>query len=297
MHLDAMRGEKPRPEFDSVDELLSFVRETPVQWKNAPYVSSKNPPDDWSGNVTFDGAVDLGYKGWPEGRAKIVKTLDAAAYLQQNAVRPSINFDVAGAYPIVPLAVAGDPASMVDLGDVSSQARPIVRIWLNVGASAGVHEKHIINRGTAILSHIDRLENEGKSVELTLVWTAFTDRGGGDGKGLITKIVVKRAGEPLEIDRLAFVLGHPGFMRRVLFRLLETTPDLQVLSGSYGFPHDIKRADIEPGVIYFPSLFGGRGTMYGDLSNLADALKKIGQFIDDNVKGNIGLAEAEYTDD
>lgn len=292
MELEALQGPRPRPEFESFDEFLTFVGKTPIQWKNASHIASKYAPERWNGNVTFDGAINLAYQGWPEGRSKIVKTLDAATYLQKNAVRPSINLDVAGAYPIVPLAIAGDPAAMVDIGDVSAQARPIVRIWLNIGASVGVSETHLINRGVAILSHVDRLENEGKSVEVTLVYSAFRDKSGGDG--LITKIIAKRAGEPLEIDRLAFALAHPAMVRRLMFRLLEQAPDLQYLSGNYGYPGDIKRTDIEPGVIYFPSLFGVHDTVYGNISKLSDAVKKIGQFIDDNVGGTVAMREAEY---
>jgi hypothetical protein len=44
-------------------------------------------------------------------------------------------------------------------------------------------------------------------------------------KGKIeARVVVKRAGEPLQLDALTFALAHPAMLRRLFFGVWETAP-------------------------------------------------------------------------
>ncbi|CUW38804.1 protein of unknown function [Magnetospirillum sp. XM-1] len=202
------------------------------------------------GTPTWDAAMDLARNGWQEGRDRLVRTFDAATALQRTATVQARFLDVAGAYPHAALAAAGAPDCMWSLGDTHIAAKPVVRILTGQGVRSGVDAKWIINRGAALLSHIDRLEDAGYSVELTAIHAASYQ-----GWRHETSYTVKRAGEPLELDRLAFVLAHPSMHRRMVFALREqaTEPGFRkAFGGNYG--GTCRPLEVPDDVIFLPHI-------------------------------------------
>jgi hypothetical protein len=201
-----------------------------------------------SKTATFDEAIRLARYGWPEGRERLVAGMATAATMLP-AIAPARYLDVGGAYPIVPLACAGDPMNMINLGDTNAAARPIVRIIANCGRLMNVPTSYIENWGIALLSHIDRLEQTGFSVELTLANKSESSRA--SSTTYSCRVIAKRAGEPLELDRLAFMLAHPAYLRRLNFVLRTHFDDLRYSFGDgMGHTTSIPRSEIERGQIY-----------------------------------------------
>lgn len=286
---EEFQKDTPQPTFQNYEEVLTYIETHDPQWGEGIYATNERPLE-FNGHVTLDGAINLARSGWEEGRNKIVKDLERANYIMNTGMRRAINLDVAGAYPIVPLAVAGDPNCMVNIGDTTDIAKPIVRIWLNLAVSGAFKGGAITNRGIAVLSHIDRLENEGRSVELTVIDTSYATDNNNKPPYTIIKIIAKRAGEPLELDKLAFILAHPASLRRIVFALYERMPKLVSIRGYYGKPLDPKESEIDPGVIYIPACNLSAREMYGtSLNTLDGALIRIGSMIDDNMNGTLKL--------
>jgi hypothetical protein len=199
-----------------------------------------------SGTNSFDEALKLARFGWPEGRKLMSESL-ALIIPRPEPFRSQI-YDVGGAYPIVPIAITGDPACMVDFYNANIATQPIVRIDQNIRASWNVEPETMMTHGAAVLSLVSDLEARGYSVELRIFEHNHCIA---RGPNLIWSAIYKRAGELLDLDRAAFALAHPAVLRRFGFTMREQSPELERgYSAEYGFetnkPIDLNVITIPP---------------------------------------------------
>jgi len=218
--------------------------------------------DGWSDVGSLTEAVDLGLYGWREGE-KLMKAQIAQAFIVQKLFsRKAVGVDVGGAYPNVPLAVAGDPLCMVTPDSDAVKTKPIVRIVVNVAVSGNVPREVIHARGGAILAWVDELEQCGYRCEIVIIETGIFGAKTNTPKGIMFMATGKLPEEPLDIDRMSFLLCHPAMQRRVFFSLYEGDTKLEESLGltkaqlmTYGQPTDDVSADWLGGhSVYFPAL-------------------------------------------
>jgi hypothetical protein len=221
-------------EFDSWHEFVTCVANPSLNaWGPSRCASHKEAPfrTKWAGTKSFDEAIRMAtLTGWPEGR----KLLTEQLVLVRPKMEPykSIEFAVAGAFPMVPNYCAGDPECMViDPGADQRNAKPVVRIDYNNYVSADVPPEAIMLRGAAVVSLAESLEARGFSTELRIIGNAQDFR-----KIWRYSIVYKRAGEILDLDRAAFAIAHPSTMRRLAFALMEQSPSIIDWHVGYGTP-------------------------------------------------------------
>jgi hypothetical protein len=131
---------------------------------------------------------------------------------------PTWEYAPVGAFPCIPGYAAGVPENMfVPQDDGASNAKPIVRIAVNVVCSGWVDAQDIINRGAAVIALIDKIQSEGQRVELV----AFCHVESRNDDRIIASVTVKRPEEPVDMDRIGFALAHPSMLRRAMFRVIE----------------------------------------------------------------------------
>jgi hypothetical protein len=93
-----------------------------------------------------------------------------------------------------------------------------VRIAVNMSASAGVDAEHIINRGAAIVTLIDRIQLSGRRVELIAIKHGYSRN-----DKFVWSVTVKRPEEPVNMDRIGLAFATPIMLRRYFFRVMEFT--------------------------------------------------------------------------
>lgn len=235
-------------DFDSLNDFLDWLRDTPRAWLNTK--QSEDGNYKFRGTRTYQEAQDLARFGWPEGRQNMDTALREAARNVTLQAPPSRWLDVGGAYPLVPAAIAGDPLNMVNIGEEQRAQRPVIRFLVSLSISGGIDKESIITRGAAILSWIDALENAGFRCEVSACLGARFYNGTAE-----TTFVLKRAQEPLDIDRMAYALVHPSMLRRHLFAFLERSPKALECS-TYGSPHETTPDSDQ---IYFGKVSFGAG--------------------------------------
>jgi hypothetical protein len=238
-----------RNHFESLGDFLKASRLPSLSGA----VSSKREgrdEEEFSGTRNFEQALDLAEKGWAEGRNKLMTAMATAQ--ASPAFTPAITMDVAGAYPIAALAAAGDPCSMVDLAPVEDRVRPVVRLLIQRAGSAAYDVKEFMNYGAAIMSYVEGLEGAGFRCEITV---CFASDFHSDGDQFMT-VLVKRAEEPIELDRMAFVMVHPSMFRRIAFAVCEATEGLSdVLSrNAYGYSRNPRKEEAERGQCIIPGI-------------------------------------------
>lgn len=210
--------------FESFEEYLDHCAKVP-DFPNPQ--SRKTGNDKWSGTPNFEAAMQLARNGWREGLALIEKLSAQLDHVAGNLVkRPEVQWDVSGDFADAGLFVTGVPECMGQFTEVITEgAGKIVKVTINGFFSCGFDAETIMRRGAATLALIDALETAGRSCELVLA-LAGTNYGGDD---LHVEIVpLKKAGEALELDRLAFMVAHPSSFRRLGFSAGENEePDVR----------------------------------------------------------------------
>jgi len=248
---------------DSPEDLLSKV-EYSKTWAvdgNAD-CSSSGEGDGWAETRDLSHALELGRVGWAKGRKTMMRVLDDSNVIRRNIPHRSDGLDVGGSYPVVPLAIAGDPCCMVTHGMESTKTKPVVKLVVNVAVSGAVTAATIMTRGGAILSWVDGLEAEGFRCEIDVIESGLFRETTPNPLGVLYTVKVKRADEPLDIDRVAFWVCHPAIQRRIFFAAYERSPELGTMLGlspvegvTYRSPCDHLPEDVL-GLhsVYFPSL-------------------------------------------
>lgn len=217
--------------------------------------SRKVSYSSWSGTRTWEEALDVARHGWPEGTSRVQAI--AAQIGVARAKRPIVVHDVVGDTVDVPAYLAGIPNCMTrwEEGEEYTTGGKIVRIVLNASVSAGVGQDAIFQRGAAVVALSDLLEQSGRSVEITLACGVENA-----GQKHETYITLKRPDLPLSPDVLTFAACHPAMLRRMLFSLWESIPEIRsgfrcYTGGSYGHPSEVsQRGDIYIGSAYLPAL-------------------------------------------
>lgn len=197
----------------------------------AHHTAVDDEPRKFNGKVTHLQACNLAEYGWPEGR-KFMSEVDfdidqnARDFIVENEERI---YDVSGAYPDVPRAIAGDPCCMVEITR-SDASTKIVPVLIDITTPWTTKAESIMRRGGAVVSWLDHLENKGWSTELTIRFS-----GSSYGKPIFCQqVVVKQAGEPFDTDRLLFIMAHPGGLRRLMFHLQDLAPDSAMVGRGRG---------------------------------------------------------------
>lgn len=236
-------------DFASFSDLLAFATDEGPAWNAARYSrETDSQAQTFTGTASFEESVNLARYGWNDGLNRLSSAMDIIANAAYNDAVPLVTLDVAGAFPIVPVAVAGDPLNMVHLAPSEERVRPVLRIAYNTGAMSDYRAHELTNAGAAFLSVVTGLEANGYRVEITM---CPTSRASGRITKAIARTVIKRADESLELDKLAFCLLHPSCHRRINFSRIERHPELEAgWRMTYGSTTDPDPEHIDPGQAY-----------------------------------------------
>lgn len=189
----------------------------------------------FTGTKNYGEALRLARAGWPEGRSRMVRGVEALASTPSLARAGAYALDVAGAFPLAALAAAGDPACMVTLDPVEQRRRPVVRIAVGGSYSHWYTEEEVFNAGIALLALVDSLEDAGVRVELNVVFGLEKE-----GERVSISVLAKAAEDALDLDRAAFLLAHASTLRRLVFGVMERHLSPKWSSG-YGRPRTPER--------------------------------------------------------
>ena len=208
-----------RHDFENIGDYVSFLGQNHRVTVNAS--SDSQAATAWNGSTkSLADAVSLVDTGWAAGAAKVAKWsgklscfLDAARAVKAR----QFAWDVVGDYVDVGKYLTGEPECFgADVEEQDSTSGRIVSIRLNNCVSGALQPDAIIARGVAVLVAVDLLESCGRRCEVIVCQSTETSTLKVDGN-----IVVKRPSEPVDLDRLAYSVAHPGFFRRLGFRFME----------------------------------------------------------------------------
>lgn len=223
--------------FHSLEEVLDYTSKEPRIPVDACHSRKEDTTGvgSWHGTANFEEAVGLGRHGWSAVRPSIDGLLsDIDGKIRALTIDKPIMFhDVAGAFVDMGAYMSGEPECMIDVRQETVPATGrIVRLLVNGSASWSVDEASIRARGAAICALIDAMSRQQLALE---VWVEVSVKPKTPARGknagvapkdrLSTVVRVKAAADPLDIDMLMFPIGHPSFLRRIVFDIEERYPD------------------------------------------------------------------------
>lgn len=229
---------------DSVEEFLAEC-EKPHQYDDGRRGSSITGDKDFTGTASYEDALHELRHGWREGSMQM-RELHAKVWDTVSRILPgeAINHDVSGFAVDVGRAVNGEPEDMLCF-DLQEAPRKTIDIMLNCSVSGGVNKSRIIRRGAAVAALVDAMESQGVNVNLTVVENC---RGSGGATTQIN-VHVKKPEEPLDMDKVAFALAHPSWLRRFVFAFQERQPKKYrdtfgaYENSGYGIPNEVPVED------------------------------------------------------
>ena len=230
-------GNKPTQQtqvFGSWDEFVGYVEETPSDMeieKRASYSAKEQRSREqheivkyWGGEYSMEIALTKARKGWKEGAAEILKTLNDFQIPAKRTVQ-EIAFSPVGPGTLdMGRYIQGHPQSWMvwqdteTTNDQMTANGGVVRLGINISQSGGVSATTRFQTGALILSLIDLLEKNNRRVELTL----FNSIDGTGGAYMRQQVTVKQADSPVNLPILAFAFANAATQRRLCWAVRET---------------------------------------------------------------------------
>jgi hypothetical protein len=208
-----------REEFASVGDRIKAAKRDRSRLSSA---TSNHCGLDWYGGVSFEEAVSLAENGWPEGAAKVAKlaaSIVSRVTAHATSSSTAVQYDVTGQWVDIGLFLSNEPDCFgYECQDESRQAAPVVRLAFNCSSSASVTAEKLTERGIIAAAAIDVLESAGRRVEVLLLHGEQYFSGEKQYQS-VTRL--KDASQPLDIDKVAFALGHAATLRRIGFACAE----------------------------------------------------------------------------
>lgn len=232
---------------ESLGDFLKNFKGKP--WADAGFEDDR---PDWAGCRTLDEAIELAQTGWKEGVPKVVKIRDTISAL--NPVAPkAVKYGIAGATCDVPRAIAGNIMNMRQMDSAFSKRKPVITLLSSMGANCGTSGAAITNRAAVVAAIVDQIEARGFAVEVIAIATASSG-----GSSAVTAVRVKSAGQPVDIGRLAYGVGHVSMFRKLIFASWTADKDAQFLGSYLGSSYNLGAKDLEgKNAFYLP---GPEGT-------------------------------------
>lgn len=223
-------------QFDSIADFKRFITETPENkvFAGRHLLASKSTSTSdvqFTGTKDFNEAVQLLSTGWQDKAKELTKRLKAVERDMAPIMKQQRCISVAGYQPIVPLFLAGQPASMVGTR-MQPVKQKVVTLVKSISYNSSVDPLEWTEQGLKALAIVKKLEANGYRVNVDII------RGGYDQDnpkfGVVCRVRIKHANERLNVSKLAFTMCHPSMQRRLMFRFTETYD--KVTSGfSFGY--------------------------------------------------------------
>lgn len=164
-------------------------------------------------------AIKLTRDGWREGveeAEEFISSLD-----REHAKQKRRHYSVAGGKVNVGRMLADCPTHMIKRA--KKDGNKIIRIFVDVGMLAIIPAQSARSRAIVIAAAIELAESSGYRCELISHSSVVDVNSKDERKRKIVAVsitcVLKQAHEKLDLNSIMFALGHPSFLRRMVFAL------------------------------------------------------------------------------
>jgi hypothetical protein len=187
--------------------------------------------NEWAGTESLEQAVEFAHRGWSEGRKMVraVRNRMKIDKLFPQGQRIARSVDTSGDEPDIDLYLSDEPEHMVTINEtINPQHGKVLRFLLSRTGACYIPAETMLNRGVAVGIAVETLMMMGFTVEIAIVFAV--DQGGSSYEQYVP---ILHAGDPINLDTLAFMLLQPSVLRRLDFATEECEP--QIIRETFGF--------------------------------------------------------------
>jgi hypothetical protein len=241
-----MSNKKASLHFYNTGEMADYIKDTPQENRSRRL-------DIGFAGAAWEGAREMLAYGWPDGTkqiAELTEKINIAGQVEIERGAFSVEYAVSGDFCDVGRYLSGEPECMGNVIQAPS-IKDEVKIIVNTTYSAGIEKYIIMTRGAAITALVDELMLSGYVVDLEFI----TKVNGCMRYDLDFTLHLDTKNE-YSRDAIAFMVGHPAFLRRIGFSIMEK------ITGKphcHGYGNIVEVKDIPKGAYYFRSLYGRSG--------------------------------------
>ena len=228
--------------FNSIEELkkvASIPLEENIKYSPLCYKTTRNPDYSshrsklYSQNVlnSFGEALEMLEKGWEEGAIALKEKIEGLKS-QETGRNMKSKYDVIGGNACVARYLQGIPTNMINTHFVERKDK-VINVFKTMGYSAMYSSNEIMDEAAKSLRIVQILENSGYRCKLyALKYNVM------HSDTFVFSMKIKDAKEPLNLKKCAFIMAHPDFQRRILYRLIELSDLYDLWRIGYGTPVD-----------------------------------------------------------
>ena len=217
--------------FDSLEDYLSYLQnaETHEAFLRGAQASEAGS-EEFTLTESLGDAIELCRFGWHDGFNDLVALVEKVKRNLDIKIDPNRTYhDYVGFAPDVKAYLEGSPLTMINKPVVR---KPLVTIFMNTSYAGNESRERIYTRGAVVLAAAEALELMGFMVDLRLFEMSFVDK-----DIHFSEYRLKMPDERVNMQKLYFPLCHPAWVRRLNFRLIETSPNMtDAWAGCYGIP-------------------------------------------------------------
>ncbi len=200
--------------FTSLLDLYEYLKSNPEINKIFENRISTAPIID----VSLDDSIEYLITGYKKGLDNFLKANNKLKEaVKDTSDNRKLVKSLYGGIPLAPLVASSVPKCMLKY-DLSSDAT-IRNIYYSMSYSAANTKNQIINRGLATLFIINALEEKGELVNLRNF-----DYSNNQNEYTSIEVILKKPGEYLNVSNCYFPMVREEFLKRILFRVLESIP-------------------------------------------------------------------------
>jgi len=204
--------------------------------------SSRRDDDGWAGG-SWDNAVRMASEGWSDARPQVDAVLEPVRHQLAELLSYQLQpvFDLVGGGGIdMDRYLLGEIECMYeDMPQEIMKEGKVFTLLINGVYDSGVRPETILARGAAIAALVEAMSMMGCElsiyVECSVSPLSYGRRGklpeGPNTWSLLTK--VHAAGDLLDINNVMFAMGHPSWLRRICFGIMEG--EKAQIRSTYGF--------------------------------------------------------------
>lgn len=222
--------------------------------------------NDFAG-CSLQDAITMAKYGWKDSQSIKEIAYDLQSLMTTPEFKNSYIYDHSGDEVDVGRFLSNEPENMIQYTVMEDNSSKLINLIANITFSGVVNTSTIYNRGACIVTLINKLEDLGYKVKLDLF---FSVRSKKTNRYFDILIGVKEYADTLDLDRIAYCLCHPSFLRRIILSILEQQKlsiikEFEFYFGkSYGLPSDNIQKECN---IYFRSLTNYNEYLYSSLES------------------------------
>lgn len=216
-------------EYNSISEFVQTINSR-SQNPNIITNASETGTYRFTGTNDYKEAEKLLLHGWTEESEKLNKMLKLKA-IKEKSVKNT--YDVAGFQCSVPRYLQGIPTNMINQKVVTKKQK-VITISKNISYSSKISKQMIEEESVKVLQLVNNLEKQGYRVIINAILISISRK---DDIILCNKVRIKNESERLNLSKVSFPMVHPSYLRRILFKWIETFEyTTKPFDESYGLP-------------------------------------------------------------